>query len=409
MNLALSKEIYGINTWCVDQHSFPALMKILNNASKGVSLELPEEKYNSIHTFNIKSKETRLIGKTWQLENTKDFIGIGIINLNGVITVSGGASSRGVDYLKSQMNSMAKDDRIKSFIVLGDSGGGSAMAVELMSNTIKEIDEIKPVYGLVKEGGMAASACYGIMSACRSLWAESEMSIIGSSGTMIQFEGRKANTKKKGVKYIRLYAPKSTHKNKGFEDALNNDDYKVLTDELLKPFNERFLSLLLKNRPLLKGTDFDNGHTLFAKDGVGTFIDGLKSFEEVLSIASGKVVMKNKNKSNINPVKMNKTEFKAENPEAYEEIFQKGVSFRTDQVGSWLAHIDTDPEAVVEGIESGENLSQSQREKFFVKQNNKTEESKLKKDNPKIIDSPEAEKKQTKEDKELKEAFDFKL
>lgn len=384
INFALSKEIYGLNVWCVDQMSFPALMSILDQVKSGGSLELPEQKYNSIKVLDFNSNETRLVKSRWDLRNGEQFNGIGIINLDGAITVSGGASSHGMDYLSEQMQLMAKDERIKSFIVLGNSGGGSSMAVEIMTETIKEVDKTKPVFGLVKKGGMMASAAFGIMSACRGLWAESEMSIVGSSGTMMQFQGREANSEQDGVKYIRLYAPESTDKNKGFEDAINKDNYSFLVDNMLKPMNDRFLALIESNRPQLKGTSFRNGHTVFAKDGIGTFIDGIKSFTEVIEIASksglsnpntleGVSTATNNSKPNINinNKTMTKADIKAAHPAVYQEIVEEGISQQKDITGAWMAHVTTDPVAVKAGIESGEQITATQREAFFVKQNSK--------------------------------------
>ena len=430
INLALSREIYGLNPWCVDQSSFPALMSILDNAKRGNKLELPEQKYNSVSVLNLESNEVRIIDETYQLENASEsFTGIGVIKIDGVITVSGGASSRGMDQISSQMKTVAKDERIKSFIVLGNSGGGSTMAVEMMAKTITSVRKTKKVYGLVKEGGMMASACFGIMSACEFIWAESEMSTVGSAGTMIQFEGREANSEHEGVKYIRLYAPESDAKNKGFEDALNKNDYSIITDQMLKPVNDRFLSLLESNRPQLKGTNFRNGHTVFAKDAVGTFIDGIKSFSEVIEIASGEINIKEQtattqesrestesSKININPnnsQKMTKAEFKAANPDAYSEIVAEGVEQRTDQVAAWMVHVNTDATLVAEGISSSKNINQASRESFFVKQNSQNVLKAMKGESAIDLVTPESKAlnkiTNEKSDAELESAFKFEL
>lgn len=422
MNFSLAKEIYGMNPWCVDQSSFPALISILDNVKNGNNLSLPEEKYNSISVLNLESNEIKLIKDNYELRNSDSFKGIGVINIDGAITVSGGQSSRGMRDVSSNMKQMSKDSRITDFIVVGDSGGGSSMAVKIMSDTISEINKTKPVYGIVREGGMMASACFGIMSACKSIYAESEMSTVGSAGTMMQFEGRKANSEHNGVKYIRLYAPESDSKNKGFEDALNKDDYTVITDKMLKPMNDFFLELIESNRPQLKGSSFRNGHTLLAKDAIGTFIDGIMSFSELVALVSSEsgknsqlLNKKESNKSSINikNQKMTKAAFKTANPDAYNEIVAEGVAAEKDRVQSWMAHVETDSKAVAKGIESGENISQSAREGFFVKQNTqralgqmeqgsapdlKTIESK----NPKEIINKELEA-------EVEAAFDFKL
>ncbi len=257
MNFSLAREIYGLNGWCVDSQSLPSLMSILKNIQSGVALEIPETKYNAVYCYDIKSKETRLISDTWELRNDNDFDGIGVINLNGVITKGGGASSYGTKDISRMMLRMSNDNRIKGFVLRVDSGGGASNAVGLLSDTINEVKKTKPVYTLVEKGGYMASAAYGIGSAGNKIFAEDGMSVIGSVGTMIAFEGKKANTTdKNGVKNIVLYATKSTEKNKAFEEALNNDDYSLIINEILDPVNENFINTILQNRPQLKGTDF---------------------------------------------------------------------------------------------------------------------------------------------------------
>lgn len=430
INVALSREVYGMNAWCVDQVTLPSLLSLLDSLRNGGQIENPEEKYNSVYFYGFDNKETRIIkrpyGSSWypgELENQDDFNGIGIVKLNGVITVNGGASSYGVNYISDLMQLMAKDKRVKSFMVLGNSGGGSSAAVEILSDTIKEIDKVKPVYGLVEKGGVMASACFGIMSACRNIWAESEMSIVGSAGTMVQFEGRKANNgdvDDRKIKTIRLYAPESVRKNEGFEQAIQNDDYSFLIDNLLKPLNQRFLSMIESNRPQVKGTSFRDGHTVFAKDGIGVFIDGIKSFAEVIQIATEEMELKdgektkNKSNTNINTLNMTKAEIQSAHPTAYAEIVAEGIASEQDRVGAWMAHVETDPKAVAEGIASGKALTQTQREQFFVKQNTKKTIQQIKDGNAEDLGGDagsgtpeEIAKAQAK--KELDEAFDFDL
>ena len=406
---ALSREIYGLTPWCVDQHSFPSLMAIFNGFQKGISLEIPEIKYNTPEIFDLKS-ETRVInrpyGDGWtpgQLDSQDDFDGVGIININGPITVNGGASSFGMDYLSSLMLKMASDHRIKSFIVVGNSGGGATAAVELMTNAIDSIKKTKPVYGLVPRAGMSASAMYAIHASCTMLFAESDLSIVGSAGTMMQFEGRKANSEDPdGVKHIRLYATKSTQKNKGFEDALNNNDYSILISELLDPINEDFLSKILGYRPMLKGTGFDTGKTVFTRDAVGTYIDGIKNFTDVvnMSIADYKqnFQVSNKNNNPKNQIKsksvMTVEELKSQFPATYNSIFGEGVKSgieqEKDRVGSWLAHSNADPEAVAAGIASGAPISATAREQLLVKANSKSNLTKLEGESAAAIQTAES-------------------
>lgn len=375
-NYQLAKEIYGLTPWLVDEQSLPSLMGILASVRKGNALEVPEIKYNTPYIFDVKSATEVITAENFAYRDMPqgDFEGVGVINIDGPITKSGGMSSLGMMQLSRIMSRMALDERIKCFMIVGDSGGGSSAAVELMTDTISEVKKTKPVYGLVSKGGMSASAMYGIHSACNKIFAESEMSIVGSAGTMIQFEGKAANTTDKdGTKNIRLYATKSVNKNKGFEEALNKDNYTVLTDELLDPINENFLSMIVKNRPMLKGTTFDTGETVFAKAAVGTYIDGIASFEQTVKMvmtdykSNYKSTVKNKNNSNLITNSMTPEELKQQHPATYNSIFEAGVSSERDRSGAFLAHIETDPQAVKKGILAGNPLTATEREELLVK------------------------------------------
>lgn len=397
MNYALAKEIYGVTPWYVDAHSLPGLLSIIENVQ---ALEVPDVQYNTPFLLGInstvpKNKDVKVVdrpyGSAWwpgQLDNRDDFDAIGVIKLDGPITLNGGLSSMGMKQVSALMYKMAADDRVKAFIILANSGGGASAAVQVMSDTINEIKVDKPVFGCIEKGGMAASACYGILSACNKIYSESPLNIVGSAGTMIQFKGREANTEDPdGNKHIRLYASKSTRKNEAFEQALNNDNYKLLIDNLLDPVNEAFLDLIENNRPVLKGTDYDDGHTVFSKDAVGSFIDGLKSFDEVVEeIKSGEnFAQKGSTFNNLNNNQMTKSELKSKHPELYNEIYNAGVAAESDRCGAWLAHINTDSKAVLEGIESGKAITSKQTQELIVKQASQAQLANLEGDSPTTV------------------------
>ena len=369
MNFPLAKEIYG-TPWCVDSVSVLHLSSILKNIQNGLILEAPDKKLNSVSLYQVKG-ETRLLNDTYDLNNKDSFEGIGIINLNGPITKNGGMSSNGTVEMSNMMLQMAKDNRVKGFLINTDSGGGSSAAVQVMVDAINQVKATKPVFALIDKGGMAGSAAYGIISACTAIYSQDGMNIVGSVGTMIQFSGKPhGNVDQDGEKTVVLYATKSTAKNKAFEEAINNDNYEMLVNELLDPINENFINTVGLNRPQLQGTKFDDGHTVFSKDAVGTFIDGIASFDEVvnmiLSPSSG-VVNEKKTNINSNSNKMTKQEFKQEHPNVYAEILNEGMAKEKDRVESWMAYSQADPEAVKAGIESGAEITNGQAHKFQAK------------------------------------------
>lgn len=367
INYALAKEIHGATPWCVDATSLPILLGILSDAKGGFSLAAGESKNNTPYFASVDS-DTRIITRPfgnertpWQLENNDDFIGVGVISIDGPITNNGGASSYGMLQLSAIMLEMANDNRVKSFIVYADSGGGSAFAVETMQDTILKVRAMgKDVVCLVRRGGYACSAMYMIASACSAIYVENEMSIVGSNGTMISFNGYAANSESPdGEKRIEVYATKSTEKNIDFRKALNENDYSLLIDNMLDPLNERALERVLEFRPQLQGTNWDSGVSIFAKDGMGTYIDGVKSFDELVKEMS------------INNIKINNNmtieQLRQEHPSVYASAVNAGVAQERDRVGSWLAHHDTDSKIVIDGINSGSEITATAREQLLVK------------------------------------------
>lgn len=415
MNFPLAKEIYG-QPWSVDSISMMHLSSILKDFQNGVVLDAPEIKMNSISVLEIKG-ETRIINGNWQLRNDDNFDGIGIINLNGAITKNGGDSSYGTKELSNKMIQMSRDSRIKGFIIITDSGGGATGAVQLMIDAINKVKETKSVYALVEKGGMAGSAAYGIISAATGIYSEDAMNIVGSVGTMIQFSGKPhGNVDTDGEKTLTLYATKSTAKNKAFEEAINNDNYDLLVNELLDPINENFIASVLSNRPQLQGTSFDNGHTVFSKDAVGTFIDGIASFDDVVNMIlsdNKKGVNNNNNNSNFKSNKMTKEEIKSQFPSAYSDILSEGVAQEQERVNAWAAFKEVDSKAVEVGIASGLPIKQSEVNSFIVKATNKGRVEDLKSDNAAALDTKETptegKSELTPDQKDLESAFKFDL
>jgi len=407
MNFQLAKEIYGLTPFCVDSFTLPAMLSVLSDVKNGIRFDALKDIKND--SFDIVfNSEDRLIRRTYELENQDEFNGVGIVKINGPILMGGGASTLGMLDVSKNVLSMAKDNRVKGFIFDMDSGGGSTAAVEIMVDTINEVKAMdKPVYVLISKGGTLASAAYGIASAANGIYYQSDMSMVGSLGTMLQTEGRQANSEKDGVKYIRLYATKSVLKNKPIEEALNNDNYTLLVNELLDPVNERFISTLQENRPKLT-SDQLSGNAIFAKDDTGVYLDGRSTMEDLFQ----KIITNNNiTNLNFNSKTMTTQELKQTHPELFSEVFGAGVTAESERVQSWLAHSETDSKAVMDGIESGAEITNSQREKLLVKSSKMKNIAEMESQSAKDFQTGEStlDAGLSAEQKELNEAFNFKL
>ena len=400
-NYSLAREIYS-QAWLVDGLTYSALTSLLKSVKSG-NHQTTEEQLNSVSTLS----DFKLIQNLEQLDNSESFEGIGLININGVIISDSTSSTRGMREIASQSIQMAQDKRIKSFVLYANSGGGASGAVEIMTDAISYIqnDLGKKVVAFIPQAGCAYSAMYGIISACSEIYSAHEMNGFGSVGTMIEFDGKAhESVDSDGYKTVRLYATKSVQKNKSFEDAISTDNYEMIVSEMLDPINERFINLVQTNRPQLKGTNFDDGRIVFAKDAIGTYIDGIKSFSEVIS-----EMQQNTNTLIINNNKMTVSELKQNHPETYNSIFSEGVKSEQDRVGAWMAHSKTDLEVVSEGIESNEPISNAIREQLFVKANEQIHLENFQIDSAEAIDVPESGAPQSQEElaKNFKERFDI--
>lgn len=150
------------------------------------------KKFNLIDEFAYEEEIKRAIGEdkivalsNYQ-ENTqisKDKIAI--IYAEGTIVLNGEKGGIGSSVFPArifnELEKAKKDSSIKGIVLRINSPGGSALASNLISNRLKEINKEKPVY--ISIGGVAASGGYYIAANGNKIFAEKE-SITGSIGVV---------------------------------------------------------------------------------------------------------------------------------------------------------------------------------------------------------------------------------
>lgn len=170
------------------------------------------------------------------------------------------------------------DPDVIGHIIIADSGGGTAESVAELSSAIEKCE--KPVVALVD--GMAASACIYAISYCDRILAHEAMDRVGCIGTCINVSGwPKFRKDSDGYVSARIYADPSAEKNADYEAALEGDLH-LIREHTLNPLAEQFMADMRLNRP---GTPDEQltGRTYFARDVVGTLIDGIGSFEDAVA------------------------------------------------------------------------------------------------------------------------------
>lgn len=392
-NYKLAKEIYS-SPWMVDAFSFVTLQKTLEDVRNNLTFE-SEEKCNSVFLYDLKSR-TKIVEDSYQLrkETGEGNQLVYVVNLDGPITKNGGASSYGTRYISKQILQFDKNPDVIGGIMITDSGGGSTNAVEHMADAMKK--KTKPLVQLIEKGGMSASAAAYIGSYSDFIMSESVDNIVGSHGTMITIGGYKSGeVQQDGYKEFRIYATKSVKKNYEFEEVLSNGNVQPIIDNILDPVNEKFLSEMKKNRPNILESQLD-GSIYKAGDVIGTLVDGIGDFESAVSkvMELSKKSLNNKSNINLNQKSMTAEELKSQHPATYNSIFtagvEAGVTQERDRCGSWMAHASTDIESVKKGVQSGEQISQTQREEFLVKAASKQNLTNLELDSAKPVTTPES-------------------
>lgn len=407
MSFGLAREIYGRTAWAVDGETFTAYLSMVKDWRNGVNLANGDSMYNSTEVLNLTSR-TKIVQDRWQAKDAnEDDELIYIVNLDGPITRNGGMSSYGTAQLANMIMFFEALPNVIGGIVKADSGGGSTNAVEIIDSTIR--NRTKPIVSLLEKGTIACSACYGSISGSDYIMSDGKNNKVGSLGTMADFDGvAHKNVTSDGVKTIRVYATKSTAKNKWYEEAVNNDNFEPLISELLDPENDIFLGRITANRPQILESQLD-GSVYKSGDVIGTLIDGLGTIADAIdkvkelsvnyvnpnSVTSPTSEEKikpstNNNNPNLNPKIMTQQDLQSQHPTVYAAIYDAGVAAEADRQGAWMAHYATDPEAVTAGIASGLPISQKSTQEFIVKATQKGLAGKLEKDSAPAASTEEA-------------------
>jgi protease-4 len=217
---------------------------------------------------------------------------VGIVSITGPITkYDGGCGEPGAIQMASWLADMEKRQNISSVVMVVDTPGGEARAANILTSTIKKMK--KPVLSFVD--GMAASLGMWLTAASDEVYVSNKLDEVGSIGSFVMFADYRGFWEQKGIKIHEIYAPQSTDKNKDYRDALEGD-YKAIEGDLEVLVNE-FISYVKTER---KGSashekKWNSGKMFYAEDAkkIG-LIDGIKTFDQVVSKAAFNAKMKKK-------------------------------------------------------------------------------------------------------------------
>ncbi len=206
---------------------------------------------------------------------------VAIIPIRGIIMKDDvECGPRGSVSITKDIKSADANPNIKSILLVVSSPGGTTSYTDILSDAVTNCS--KPVVAYVE--GMAASAAYWIISGADKIICSSDLDIVGSIGTMLEYMDMKPYFEKAGVVIHEVYATLSTEKNQHLAD-LRAGNYDQLRHDLLDRINAKFHASVTANRPSLAASTL-SGKTYFASDAIALgLVDEIGSYEYALQQA----------------------------------------------------------------------------------------------------------------------------
>ena len=165
------------------------------------------------------------------------------------------------DAILNYLNEIEKNNDIKAIIVEIDSGGGSPVASEEITDSLKK--STKPTIAVIRE--IAASGAYLIATGAKRIYA-SRLSDVGGIGATISYLDYSQKNKQEGLIYQQLSSGK--FKDTGNPDKELTDEERELLMKEIEKSHQIFVEKVAVNRNLdiNKIEKLANGSTLLGQD-----------------------------------------------------------------------------------------------------------------------------------------------
>lgn len=178
--------------------------------------------------------------------------------LNDYMSVNGGLCSMGVQDLANNLLSYKDSSNISGALIEVNSGGGEAMAGQIMYNAIKDFK--KPVVAYVHNAG---SAAYMAIAGVNEIVASGDMSRLGSIGAYISLDKKFIAQYKD--RFDEIYSDLSGDKNAAIRNYIETGDKTGLKDSLNDTVKS-FQNLVTSNRDIKKQDETLRGGMFQAQD-----------------------------------------------------------------------------------------------------------------------------------------------
>jgi len=287
-------EILSNKEWMIQQEFLHSILPTLQyNITNHASLGIDREKKSPMAIGQqgqdfIREYQVTQDGKThgrygWRGDSLSELNEpfVNVMPIDGPITRNGGACSYGSMEIRDWMMEAANNPACVGHVLNINTPGGSAWAKNDFQQGI-DYAHARGQRVIAFIDGLCASAGMYLASLCDEVYVMNPKDQLGCVGVMAAFCTMKSGEKfMSGETYREYYATKSINKNKEMRDIAENDDAKLLIEELDK-LEAEFRADMKAAFPNAEDEHLD-GKVFDAKDVMGILCDGQMMLGDVIS------------------------------------------------------------------------------------------------------------------------------
>ena len=287
-------EILSNKEWMIQQEFLHSILPTLQyNITNHASLGIEREKKSPMAIGQqgqdfIREYQVTQDGKThgrygWRGDSLSELNEpfVNVMPIDGPITRNGGACSYGSMEIRDWMMEAANNPACQGHVLTVNTPGGSAWAKNDFQQGI-DYAHARGQRVIAFIDGLCASAGMYLASLCDEVYVMNPKDQLGCVGVMAAFCTMKNGEKYQwGETYHEYYATKSVNKNKEMRDIAENDDAKLLIEEL-DNLEAEFRADMKAAFPNAKDEHLD-GKVFDAKDVMGILCDGEMMLGDVIS------------------------------------------------------------------------------------------------------------------------------
>jgi len=288
-------EILSNKEWMIQQEFLHSILPTLQyNITNHASLGIDREKKSPMAIGQqgqdfIREYQVTQDGKThgrygWRGDSLSELNEpfVNVMPIDGPITRNGGACSYGSMEIRDWMMEAANNPACQGHVLNINTPGGSAWAKNDFQQGI-DYAHARGQRVIAFIDGLCASAGMYLASLCDEVYVMNPKDQLGCVGVMAAFFTMKNGDKdlSTGETYREYYATKSINKNKEMRDIAENDDAKLLIEELDK-LEAEFRADMKVAFPNAKDDHLD-GKVFDAADVMGILCDGQMMLGDVIA------------------------------------------------------------------------------------------------------------------------------